>query len=64
MCYRSDCKEVCDDFKKMYCIFKITEEQHKLIREIRNANSCIKCGRLTVKAKYRGRKINLCTSCG
>ena len=62
MCYRADCKEECDEFKKMYCIMRITKDQQEVIGRI--YNSCVICGRRTVKAKHKGIHINLCTKCG
>lgn len=60
-CYRVGCQ--CDEIKKMYCIFKLTEEQSRLIAEIKGHIYC-QCGSPTVKAKYGGQAIDLCTGCG
>lgn len=61
-CYRTNCK--CDDIKKMYCLFKLTKKQREVIAKIKRNNYCNECGQATVKAKYRGKLINLCTECG
>lgn len=50
--------------KKLYCIFKITKEQHELIKKINPSKYCKKCGKETIKAKYKETEINLCTDCG
>lgn len=60
-CYRANCE--CDDIKKMYCIFKVTLQQQRLIAEIRE-NACIICGERTAASKYKGIDTRLCTSCG
>ena len=60
-CYRVGCK--CDDIKKTYCIYRLTEKQHKVIAKIKN-NSCIVCGDETVASKYSFIDTRLCTSCG
>ena len=62
MCYRTSCKETCDDLKKMYCIMKITKKQHEFMKDVLN-NYCQQCGDMTVKAKYKNEIIDLCTSC-
>lgn len=66
MCYRSDCKEQCDEFKKMYCIMRITKKQKAFIDEIHSntRGRCKECGRETIKAKHRKIQIDLCTECG
>ncbi|WP_143598592.1 hypothetical protein [Tissierella sp. P1] len=61
-CYRTNCK--CDDIKKMYCLFKLNKKQQRLMKKISKNNYCDECGNITIKAKYRGRTINLCTECG
>jgi ribosomal protein L37AE/L43A len=61
-CYRTNCK--CDDIKKMYCLFKLSKEQQRLMKKIRKNNYCDECGSTTVKAKYKNKYINLCTECG
>ncbi|WP_353096197.1 hypothetical protein [Tissierella praeacuta] len=63
-CYRTNCKEECNDIKKMYCIFRLNKEQQRLIKKISKYNFCDECGSIAVKAKYRGKYINLCTECG
>lgn len=60
-CYRVGCK--CDDIKKMYCIHRLSEKQHKVIARIRN-NSCIVCGDITINSRYQNIDTRLCTSCG
>lgn len=60
-CYRVNCE--CDDIKKMYCLFKVTEQQQRLIAKIRK-DSCIICGDKTVASKFEGIDTRLCTSCG
>lgn len=61
-CYRTNCK--CDEYKKMYCLFRLSKEQQEFIAKIRKYKYCEICGQATVKAKYKGKYINLCTSCG
>lgn len=61
-CYNSNCKENCDDIKKMYCIHKLTEKQNKFIAKIKN--NCKNCGGRLVQSKYVGQATKLCTSCG
>lgn len=61
-CYRANCK--CDDIKKMYCIYKLTEKQHRFIARIKKYKYCEECGNTTIKARYMGKVINLCTECG
>lgn len=63
-CYRRDCREECDDLKKMYCLYRRTKEQQELIETIRGWHYCHKCGEITVKARYKGEIIDLCTTCG
>lgn len=63
-CYRTNCKEECNELKRKYCIFRITKEQQKVIAKIRKNNYCEICGNETIKDKYKGRWINLCTECG
>lgn len=60
-CYRVGCK--CDDIKKTYCIYRLSEKQHKVIAKIRK-NSCIVCGDITVASRYQCINTRLCTSCG
>ncbi|NLY46836.1 MAG: hypothetical protein GX053_12745 [Tissierella sp.] len=60
-CYRVGCK--CDDIKKTYCIYKLSENQQKLIAKI-NKDGCIICGDKTVASKYQKIDTRLCTSCG
>jgi len=60
-CYRVGCE--CDDIKKMYCLYKVTEQQQKLIAKIKG-NICIVCGSTTVASKYANIDTVLCTSCG
>lgn len=62
-CYRTNCKEECNEIKSLYCIFKLTKEQQKLIAKIKH-NYCPECGTKLVKARYRGKRIRLCTECG
>lgn len=62
-CYRFSCNRECDDIKKMSCIYRLTEKQHKVIAKIRK-NSCIICGDITVASKYNRLDTRLCTSCG
>lgn len=59
-CYRVGCK--CDDIKKMYCLYRLTQEQQRVIARIKNY--CRVCGRLTVASKYMGQATRLCTQCG
>lgn len=59
-CYRTNCK--CDDIKKMYCLYKLTLEQQRVIAKLRN--HCKTCGVATVAAKYMGQATRLCTACG
>ena len=61
-CYRTNCK--CDDIKKMYCLFRLSKVQQEVIAKIRKHKYCDKCGNQLIKAKYKGRYINLCTECG
>ncbi|MBC8590636.1 hypothetical protein [Wansuia hejianensis] len=63
-CYNLECKERCDDIKAMYCIFRLSEVQQRFIALIRKSNYCNICGEMTVKARYKGERINLCTKCG
>ena len=60
-CYRAGCE--CDDIKKMYCIYKVTEQHQRLIAKI-NKDSCIVWGDKTVASKYSFIDARLCTSCG
>lgn len=60
-CYRVGCE--CDDIKKMYCLYKVTEQQQRLIAKIKG-NICIVCGSKTVASKYNDLETRLCTSCG
>ncbi len=60
-CYRVNCE--CDDIKKMYCLYKVTEQQQRLIAKI-NKDSCVVCGSKTVASKYSFVDTRLCTSCG
>lgn len=60
-CYRTNCN--CDDVKKMYCLYKLTEEQQKVIAKVKK-NYCKFCGGTTVSSKYSGQASVLCTSCG
>lgn len=64
-CYNLNCKErkECNRFKKMHCIFKITQRQKELVARISKGN-CNDCGMKTVKARYKGRVARLCTGCG
>lgn len=62
-CYRTNCKEQCNDIKKMYCLYRLNKEQQKVIARIRKS-SCRTCGGLTVASKYMGQATRLCTSCG
>lgn len=64
MCYRTGCKETCDDMKKMYCIMKITKEQRDFMRKALGTEYCNICGQDKVKARYKGTEIDLCTECG
>ena len=64
MCYKTDCKEECDEFKKMYCVMKVTKEQRDFMRQALDESYCEVCGKKKVKAKYRGVEIDLCTDCG
>ena len=64
MCYKTDCKEECDEFKKMYCVMKVTKGQRDFMRQALDESHCKVCGRKKVKAKYRGLGIDLCTRCG
>ena len=61
-CYRTNC--ICDEYKKMYCLFKLTKKQQRVIAKIKRNNYCNECGQATVKAKYKGKEINLRTECG
>ena len=63
-CYRTNCE--CDDIKKMYCIYKISEKQHKIKIAIAklDKNRCIICGERTIASKYQTVDTRLCTSCG
>lgn len=65
-CYRSNCKEKCNDIKIKYCLFKITERQKEVIAEIRKDRNiyCQSCGGVLVKGKYQDEGIKLCTDCG
>lgn len=60
-CYNSNCKQNCDDIKKMYCIHKLTEKQSKFIAKLKNRCSC---GGKLVKSNYGGQTTKLCTNCG
>ena len=67
-CYNTRCKEECNNFKMMYCFKKVTEEQNKVISELKRVKTCSICGHQTVVAKHitrkdRYRRINLCTNC-
>lgn len=62
-CYRSNCKEECNDIKKMYCLYRTNKQQQKVIARIRK-NYCKECGGTTIKSKYNGKIAKLCTSCG
>lgn len=64
MCYKAECKEPCDDFKKMYCIMRITKEQRDFMMQVLDREYCEICGQAKVKAKYKDFEIDLCTSCG
>lgn len=59
-CYRTNCS--CDDTKKMYCLYKLTQEQQRIIAKIKNR--CRTCGGVTVASKYMGQATRLCTDCG
>ena len=65
-CYRSNCKEKCNDIKIKYCLFKITERQKEVIAEIRQDRNiyCQSCGGVLVEGRYQGLDIKLCTDCG
>lgn len=62
-CYNLSCKEECDELKKMYCIFKITEQQKILIAKI-NKGHCQKCLTKTILGMYNETIVRLCTNCG
>lgn len=62
-CYRN-CKEECNELKVKYCIFRLTKEQQELIAKIKGLRFCDICGNTTVKGKYKGQAVELCTSCG
>ena len=59
-CYNHKCAEYCDELKIQYCISKITEEQFQLLKKI----GCRSCGTREVKARYKKRRVYLCTNCG
>lgn len=63
-CYRSNCKEKCNDIKIKYCLFRITAEQKDLIAEIKGKIYCSNCHSEIVQALYRETEVTLCTSCG
>ncbi|MBC8588066.1 hypothetical protein [Paratissierella segnis] len=65
-CYRTNCKEKCNDIKKMYCLYKLNKEQQKVIARIRknNKNYCRHCGGKLIQSKYMGQVTRLCTGCG
>lgn len=67
-CYNTRCNEDCNNFKKIYCLRKVSEEQYRIISKLKGVNTCNICGCETVAAKYiiaknRYRRINLCTNC-
>ncbi len=61
-CYRTNCKEECNELKKLYCIFKLNKKQQRFIAKLEGY--CKECGTKLIKAKYKGEYIDLCTSCG
>jgi hypothetical protein len=41
----------------MYCLFRLTKEQQRVIAKIKRNNYCDKCGNQLIKAKYGGKKM-------
>ena len=62
-CYRSNCKEECNELKIQYCLFRITKRQQRIIAQIKGMN-CINCENEWIEGNYKGEEVRLCTSCG